>query len=249
MSDSGPRFLEPGSHTARGGTLAYRLGMIRELGILTGDWLDIGCAEGYYTEALPSFGARTATGVEPLSQRIDEANARVHDPLVSFVVGQSEQLPFPEESFDGVLLNEVLEHVSDERRTLREATRVLRPGGELALLSPNRWFPFEGHGARWSESRVLMDVPVPLLPWLPARIAGRVMTARNYWPGELATSATAAGLLVTERRWVLIQFDRYRWAPPAVMRWYREHLDEVARSPAARFLAVSTLIVARKPGA
>lgn len=45
-------------------------------------------------------------------------------------------IPVPDESFDVVLCTEVLEHVSDPIATLRELTRVLRPGGRLLLSAP-----------------------------------------------------------------------------------------------------------------
>jgi SAM-dependent methyltransferase len=38
-------------------------------------------------------------------------------------------LPFPGESFDAVITDQVLEHLADPRRAVREANRVLRPGG------------------------------------------------------------------------------------------------------------------------
>ena len=43
-------------------------------------------------------------------------------------------LPFDDESFDGAVLGEVLEHVEDDRGALAELARVLRPGGVLAAL-------------------------------------------------------------------------------------------------------------------
>jgi len=50
-------------------------------------------------------------------------------------------LPFREEAFDLVTLIDVLEHVSDIQETLREAVRVLRPGGALVIQAPNRFSP------------------------------------------------------------------------------------------------------------
>jgi len=47
-------------------------------------------------------------------------------------------LPFPDESFDTCTILEVIEHVADERRTLRELARVLKPGGRLLLTTPHR---------------------------------------------------------------------------------------------------------------
>ena len=57
-------------------------------------------------------------------------------PLVSFQVAVTEELPFPDDYFDGVWMNEVFEHVANEERSLAELRRVLRPGGILVLLSP-----------------------------------------------------------------------------------------------------------------
>lgn len=56
------------------------------------------------------------------------------------VNGSGLDLPFPDGVFDRVVASEVLEHVPDDRRVIRELARVLRPGGLLAVTVP-RWFP------------------------------------------------------------------------------------------------------------
>ncbi len=48
----------------------------------------------------------------------------------------AEALPFPDASFDLVILDNVLEHVTDRPGTLREIHRVLRPGGLLYMVTP-----------------------------------------------------------------------------------------------------------------
>jgi len=48
-------------------------------------------------------------------------------------------LPFPDDSFDAILCNHVLEHVLDDRRAMAELRRVLRPGGWAMLQVP--WDP------------------------------------------------------------------------------------------------------------
>jgi hypothetical protein len=52
-------------------------------------------------------------------------------------------LPFPDASFDGVVLTEVLEHCKDPMTATREVLRVLKPGGLLLVTSPFFW-PWHG---------------------------------------------------------------------------------------------------------
>ena len=242
-----PAFLSPGGHTAYGPMVSYRLGKLQQRGLLHGDWLDCGCAEGYYSVGLAERGAKSVVGVEAIESLAKKASELPHPPTVSFRAATAERLPFEDDSFDGALLNEVLEHVSDERTALAELARVLKPGGHLALFSPNRWFPFEGHGARLSEDKVLMSRPVPLMPWLPSRLTTRFATARNYWPNELRELVRGAGLTIVESSWALPQFEQYPWLPSRAIERFRQSIPQIERSPVARFVAVSLFVVARAP--
>jgi SAM-dependent methyltransferase len=55
------------------------------------------------------------------------------------VVGSALDLPFENQSFDTVVSTELLEHVPDPLRALREMHRVLRPGGYIILTTPMYW--------------------------------------------------------------------------------------------------------------
>lgn len=243
----GPRFLAPGGHTAYGTLVDYRLGKLEQRGLIGGDWLDLGCAEGYWSVALAERGARSVVGVEPDPERIEQALRLPHPESVTFETTESDTLRFADASFDAVFVNEVLEHVDDEAATLREVARVLRPGGHLVLFAPNRWFPIDGHGARLNDRHYLWHRPVPLMPWLPSRLTRRFAQARNYWPHQLQRLVTDAGLLPIEQGWALVQFDRYKWLPENAIALYRRNIDRIERSGLSRFVAVSTLIIAQAP--
>jgi SAM-dependent methyltransferase len=69
------------------------------------------------------------------------------------VVGDAENLPFPDHHFDVVFSNQVLEHVVDPKRALQEAVRVLRPGGRLILSVPGVWPAHEVPYDYWRFTR------------------------------------------------------------------------------------------------
>ena len=239
--------FKPGSSTAVPSNVSYRIGRLQQLGILSGDWLDCGCADGGYTAALRAAGATSVTGVDPVEDRIAQAQERAQEQSgIKFLHASGDALPFPDDSFDGVLLNEVMEHVTDEVAVLHEIRRVLRSGGHLVIMSPSRWFPFEGHGMQVGDS--VLHMPVPFLPWVPKAIGQRFMRARNYWPHELSALVSNQGFWVTQVGSVLPVFEVYPWLPGPIVQQYRKAVPVLQRTPVIRqFLGVSVLIVAQKP--
>jgi SAM-dependent methyltransferase len=55
------------------------------------------------------------------------------------IEGDAMSLPLPDATFDAALCTQVLEHVTDPLRVLKELSRVLRPGGTLILTCPGTW--------------------------------------------------------------------------------------------------------------
>jgi 2-polyprenyl-3-methyl-5-hydroxy-6-metoxy-1,4-benzoquinol methylase len=238
--------IDLGESTAHGGMLEYRLDKVEALRKIEGRWLDCGCAEGDYSAALLRRGAREVVGTDISETSVEEARSHwAGDEGISFLVAAAEEMPFADETFDFVLLNEVLEHVGDERQTLREIRRVLVPEGFLFVMSPNRWFPFEGHGMLLG--RFVIAFPIPLLPWLPLRLTRHVLRARNWWPRELQFLVTEAGFEVVALDFVLPQFGRFPWMPSSLLRFYKQHAAALERRKWVRRFGVSTLIAARKP--
>jgi SAM-dependent methyltransferase len=134
--------------------------------------LDIGCGIGTYVKKLRELS--------PHAYGIDVDPARVAQGEVDgLAAGVSERLPYRDGSFDAVLLNEVIEHVRDERATLREACRVVRPGGHVVIYAPNRLFPFETHGVYLGRRYVFGNIP--LVNYLPDPLRRRLVPhARAY---------------------------------------------------------------------
>jgi len=97
--------------------------------------LDGGCAFGYGTGPLTAK-AREVCGCDPNPELI--AQARASYPAIAFETCPLEKTPYADESFDAVILTDVLEHVADERATLNELFRVLKPGGCLIITTPHK---------------------------------------------------------------------------------------------------------------
>jgi SAM-dependent methyltransferase len=90
--------------------------------------LDVGCDEGELARYLPD-GAWV--GLDNSQTMLDRAPA-------GGVLGEATAPPFPDESFDGVAILYVLYHLSDPRRALAEAHRVMGQGGLIAVSAPSR---------------------------------------------------------------------------------------------------------------
>ncbi len=100
---------------------------------------DLGCGSGTFTARLERAGY-DCVGLDISAKLI--AVARRKYPEIEFAEGDIEQLPFPDASFDGVLLSGVVHHFPDPSRCAAEVFRVLRPGGRFVAFDPNRMNPF-----------------------------------------------------------------------------------------------------------
>jgi SAM-dependent methyltransferase len=233
--------LYPGCSTATSLNLTYRVGRIAEH--LSGAWLDYGCADGSYSEALLAYGASSVVGVDVEADRIEEAKAK-EIPNATFLSFGGSRVDLPDEVFDGVFTNEVMEHVDDEQESLGDIYRLMKPGGTLVVISPNRWFPFEGHGTRMFGRYI---PPTPLIPWLPVRLTNRWTYARNYWPRQLAGHVQRAGFTVTKTGFIWPVLENYPWAPGFLIPTYQRWLTRIDDIPVLRRFGVSNLIIATKP--
>jgi len=103
--------------------------------------LDVGTGPGSIAAAASMRGAR-ATGIDYADEMI--ATARERHPGVSFETADATDLPFPDSSFDAVVMGFTLFLVPDPERALREAFRVLRSGSSIAFTVWDGATP--GHG-------------------------------------------------------------------------------------------------------
>jgi SAM-dependent methyltransferase len=100
--------------------------------------LDLSCGEGEILSLLKKEGCQVlGTRYRTGDYIIERDLAKENDVAVRDDVDLLGQLPFADQSFDVVVLVEVLEHLPSHERVLREAARVLRTGGHLLITTPN----------------------------------------------------------------------------------------------------------------
>jgi 2-polyprenyl-6-hydroxyphenyl methylase/3-demethylubiquinone-9 3-methyltransferase len=101
--------------------------------------LDVGCGGGLLAEPLARLGC-LVTGIDPSRRSLEAARAHAHASGLDldYVHGVAEALPADDDTFDAVVCCDVLEHVTDLSATIREAARVLRPGGVYLYDTINR---------------------------------------------------------------------------------------------------------------
>lgn len=100
--------------------------------------LDVGCGTGEHLARAARHGLKPF-GVEPAPAMLDFARKNV--PQAEIRQGVATELPFKDAEFDLVVMVEVLRYLdrADTETALREARRVLKPGGRLFVTLVNRW--------------------------------------------------------------------------------------------------------------
>ncbi|WP_145039261.1 glycosyltransferase [Paenibacillus sp. Y412MC10] len=106
-----------------------------------GNVLEIGCANGDLSIFIASHGARLyGIDIDPVA--IDLARHKTAElgiDTCKFQLGNGYELQYKDNTFDTVVVAEVLEHVDDPKKIIMEAYRVCKPDGKVIISVPNRY--------------------------------------------------------------------------------------------------------------
>ena len=158
--------------------------------------LDCACGRGFYLNMFRYVSECALVGLELEWDVIRKAQRNVgHLPNLLLTNANIYTLPYPDNTFDGVILSEILEHVERDVDGLREVYRVLKPGGVVAITVPNANYPF------WWDPinktlETLLRTHIQHGPF--AGIWANHV--RLYTRDQLRAAALAAGFLVEEER-------------------------------------------------
>lgn len=129
--------------------------------------LDVGCGGGILAEEFAGMGFRV-TGIDPSEQSL--ATAREHAQSVGLAIdyrqGTGEAIPFGDNRYPVVYCCDVLEHVRDLPRVVREIYRVTKPGGLFFFDTLNRTFASKLVAINiWQEWKSTAFMPPRLHEW------------------------------------------------------------------------------------
>ena len=219
-----------------------RLNLIRHYAPLEGARiLDVGCGLGVYVRKFREFSDRVC-GIDIDPKRLREGAKTT--PGLMLAVG--EHLPFPDNSFDVIVMNEVIEHVTDDAATMCEALRVIRPGGHIAIYAPNRLYPFETHGIYVGKKFIFGNIP--FINWLPDVLRNRLVPhARAYTKGGIRKLYGGLNVDVKAETYVFPGFDNIIARRKRFGSALRRALYRAERTPLRAF-GLSHFVVLEKRG-
>jgi ubiquinone/menaquinone biosynthesis C-methylase UbiE len=175
-----------------------------QLGLKSGDKiLDLGCGFGRHAFEAARRGANVVAldagrdeveGVAATFAAMVAAGELTSPDLrTAAVQGDALHLPFPDGVFDRVICSEVLEHIPDDIGAMGELTRVLRPGGTMAITVPR----FGPELVNWALSDAYHNVP-----------GGHI---RIYRRSVLETRLRSVGMKVTSHHYAHGLHSPYWW--------------------------------------
>lgn len=137
--------------------------------IVNQKFLDLGCGSGGTSLALAERGAKI-NAIDHHPGRIQKLSDLAAETglAISATTMDAHALEFSGANFDGVILQDVIEHLPDPEVVLQEIARVLKPGGLIYLSTPNRWSPLNFiSDPHWN---------LPAIAVLPRRAVGFCVT-------------------------------------------------------------------------
>lgn len=97
--------------------------------------LDVGCGKGRFCRKIKDSGFINIIGAEPSKELIRIARENNGD--IKFVQASATNLPFGDNEFDVLICIEVLEHIPDTEKVIKEMARVLKPRGKMFIIDKN----------------------------------------------------------------------------------------------------------------
>lgn len=210
--------------------------------------LDMGCGASGKSMYYLSLGASAVVGADIVPHYKPEAEAFARElgfgDRFTFLLGDALHLPLEAESFDVVIMNDFMEHIYDPEGAIREAMRILKPGGRIFVNFPPYFHPTGAHlsdviGIPWVHllfsERTLIDAYRELVRGLPDEQARLEL--------RFGMDGTGRERITYINKMTIRRFRRMARRMGLTLRWYQEiplrpFLAPLAKLPGLRELFV-----------
>jgi len=192
--------------------------------------LEIGCSAGYLTHLFLGKAKRiVGFDINFPALRL----ARHRNTSIPIVCGDVERLPFPDSSFDAIVMLEVIEHTGSDAAAVGEIRRVLKPGGTLVLSTPNAGMfafldPYNVRKAMQRRLSLFYGLAARLVRFESSQFTDNLERHRHYRLEELThlleqnftiRAVHRGGLLLYPLTAASISVAARLWNNPRVLRW------------------------------
>lgn len=175
--------------------------------------LDAGCGAGYGAAEL-AREAREVLGIDIAAEAIHYAREHYRTDNLRFERASCVEIPAPVGSFDLVVAFEIIEHLSDWRGFLGEVRRVLSPGGQFLVSTPNKLYyaearaelgpnPFHEHEFEYEEFRRELQAVFPNVALYLENHAGAIVFAPEGASGAMDARVEEGGTNPAEAHFYL----------------------------------------------
>ncbi len=176
--------------------------------------LEVGCGNGDLLRRMQGFGW-SVEGVDPDPGAVAAASSKG----LRVSCGRVEDLRYPADRFDAVVMNHVIEHVENPSGLLRGCRRILKPNGQLIVTTPNKASLCH---ALYREAWMQIDSPRHMYLFTPRTLEDLVRRV-ELKPIRLFTSIRDADRVFLASR-DIARFGRHAWGTqyaPALRAWGR----------------------------
>jgi SAM-dependent methyltransferase len=160
--------------------------------------LDVGTGEGQIARLVARGGASLVVGIDPTIAQLQLAHERAGD--AHYARGDADALPFPDSTFDAVVVCLVFEHIAHHERAIAEIARVLEPGGRFAFFLNHPLLQAPNSG--WVIDHILDEQYWRIGPYLVEDVAMEELAPGVVLPfvhrplSQYVNAMAAQGLLV-----------------------------------------------------
>lgn len=114
--------------------------------------LDLGCGDGRLAPFWQSVTGAETYALELSPMAVEKAQRLF--PSVIYTQGDATNTPYENQVFDIIVCQEVLEHIEQQALLINEAARILKPGGQLILTTPNKFYFDRRKGGNYSQQPI-----------------------------------------------------------------------------------------------